>query len=84
MRVERGRLELRRLQLRLGRIVMPQLLADALAPLLAAGISAERPLRPVLAAIREVHVERGAVRVSYGRVDAPRGPIADLLWGRRP
>jgi hypothetical protein len=82
--VEDGRLELRRLHLRLGHIVMPQPLADLLAPPLAAGISAERPLRPVLAAIREVHVEPGVLRVSYGRVVAPRGPVAELLWGSRP
>lgn len=83
MRVERGRLELRGLRLRFGQVVLPRLLADALAPLLAAGIGAERPLRPVLAAVREVRVEGGTVRVTFGRVDAPRGPVADLLWGRR-
>ena len=81
VRVERGRLELRRLELRLGRVVLPQLLADALAPLLAAGISAERPLRPLLAAIREIRVERGAVHVRFGRVEGPRGHVAGLLWG---
>ncbi len=81
VRIERGRLEFRRLELRLGRVVLPQLLADALAPLLAAGISAERPLRPLLAAIREIRVERGTVQVRFGRVEGPRGHVAGLLFG---
>jgi hypothetical protein len=80
--VERGRLELRQLRLRLGRIALPRALADPLAPLLAAVLGAERPLRPVLAAVREGHVERGAVVLSYGRIEGPRGPVGELLWGR--
>ena len=83
VRVESGRLELRRPRLRLGHVVMPEALADALAPLLAAAIRAERPLRPALAAIRELRIERGALRVSYGRIDMPRGLVGDLLWGHR-
>jgi hypothetical protein len=84
VRVESGRFELRRPRLRFGRLVLPDALADALAPLLAAAIRAERPLRPVLAAIREARVERGAVRVSYGHIDMPRGLVGDLLWGQSP
>lgn len=80
--VEGGRLELRQLRLRFGRILAPQALADALAPLLAQAIAAERPLRPVLAAVRESHVEHGALVVSYGRIEGPRGPVGELLWGR--
>lgn len=82
VRVERGRFELRRPRLRFGRLVMPEAFTDALAPLLAAAIRAERPLRPVFAAIREARVERGAVGVSYGHIDMPRGLVGDLLWGQ--
>jgi hypothetical protein len=82
--VESGRFELRQPRLRFGRLVMPEALADALAPLLAAAIRAERPLRPVLAAIREARVERGAVRVSYGHIDMPRCLVGDHLWGQPP
>ena len=80
--VDRGRFELGQLRLRFGRSAMPAALTDALAPPLAAAIRAERPLRPLLAAIREAHVEPGALVVDYGRADSPRGPIGELFQGR--
>ncbi len=76
-----GTLELARSRLRIGRSSLPATVARVLAPALTAAIRSERRLRPLLAPIREAHVERGLLSVSYGRSHALDGPVADLLWG---
>lgn len=76
-----GRFELQQPRLRLGRFTLPQLLADAFAPLLVAAVRAERPLRPVLAATRELRLETGAASATYGRFELPGGVVTDVLWG---
>ena len=80
-RVERGRFELREPRLRLGARELPRALLDAAAPALAALVRAERRLRPVLPHVQDLHVEDGALVATYGRIEAPPGLIAELVWG---
>jgi hypothetical protein len=81
VQVTRGELELRRPRLTVDRLRLPETLARALAPVLAAGVRSERRLRPLLAPIREARIERGLLRLSYARTDAIPGSVSDLLWG---
>jgi len=79
--VDDGRVWLVAPRLRLGRWELPAGLLDALAPALRSVVQHERPLRPVLAAIRRARVEAGTAEATYGRVELPRGLVADLVWG---
>ncbi|HXY40933.1 MAG TPA: hypothetical protein VEQ10_14775, partial [Vicinamibacteria bacterium] len=79
--VEEGRFFLREPRLSVGRFAVPTRLMDALSPALAAAVRAERRLRPVLAALRELRVERGVAVATYGRTQMPRGLVASLVWG---
>jgi hypothetical protein len=81
VRVDDGRVWLREPRLRLGRLSLPAALLDPLAPALQAAVQAERPLRPVLQAMRQARVEPGAATATYGRVELPRGLVASLVWG---
>ena len=76
-----GRLWLETPRLRLGPRELPPGLLDALAPATAAALRGERHLRPALAALREVRIEDGAARATYGRMSAPRGLLSSLVWG---
>ncbi|HVO11476.1 MAG TPA: hypothetical protein VMX54_12110 [Vicinamibacteria bacterium] len=78
--VDAGRFFLRQPRLSVGRLTAPPRLMDALAPALAAAVRAERRLRPVLAAVRELRVERDALVATYGRAQLP-GSIAGQFWG---
>lgn len=71
--VQDGRLGLREPRLAFGRRSLPSWLMDALAPVLQQALRAERPLRPVLAAVRELHVEPGALNATYGHLDTLPG-----------
>jgi hypothetical protein len=79
--VRQGVLSLREPRLRLGPREVPAGLMDALAPLLERGVRSERRLRPALAALREARVDPGVLTASYGRIDAPPGLVAGLVWG---
>ena len=79
--VRHGVLSLRAPRLRLGPRELPPLLMDPLGPLVERALRAERPLRPVLAAVRETRVEPGVLTASYGRMDTPPGLLAGLVWG---
>jgi len=79
--VEEGRFFLRQPRLSVGRFTAPARLMDALGPVLAAAVRAERRLRPVLAALRELRVDRGVAEATYGRTQMPRGLVASLVWG---
>ena len=80
-RVEQGRFELREPRLRAGRFELPHGLLDAAAPALSALVRAERRLRPVLPQVRDLHVEGGTLVATYGRIEAPAGLLASLVWG---
>ncbi len=80
-RVDRGRLELSRLRLRVGRFAIPASLSETFAAPLAAALNAERPLRPLFAAIQEARIERGAVVLRYSRASGPRGSVGELFEG---
>ncbi|MGE5125885.1 MAG: hypothetical protein ACM3PV_06325, partial [Betaproteobacteria bacterium] len=79
--VRQGRLFLWEPRARLGRRQLPAGLMGALAPALQQALRAERPLRPVLSALRELKVERGALSATYGRMETPPGLVASLVWG---
>jgi hypothetical protein len=81
VRVDDGRLWLREPRLRFGPWSLPPVLLDPLAPALQAAVQSERPLRPVLRAIRQARIEPGAAFATYGRVELPRGLVASLVWG---
>jgi len=81
VRVDAGRLWLREPRLRLGPWSVPAILLDPIAPALAAAVQAERPLRPVLRALRQARIEPEAATATYGRVEVPRGLVASLVWG---
>ncbi len=71
--VQGGQLSLREPRLAFGRRSLPHWLMDALAPVLQQALRAERPLRPVLAALRELRVEPGALSAVYGHMDTLPG-----------
>jgi hypothetical protein len=81
VRVDEGRLWLREPRLRLGRWSVPAIVLDPLAPALQAIVQGERPLRPLLRATRRARVEPGSASATYGRVELPRGLVAELVWG---
>ncbi len=71
--VQDGRLALGEPRLGFGRRSVPSWLMDALAPALEVALRAERPLRPVLPALRELKIEPGALGATYGHMDALPG-----------
>jgi hypothetical protein len=79
--VQQGRLFLWEPRVRLGQRQLPLGLVGVLAPALQQALRAERPLRPVLSALRELKVEPGALTATYGRMETPPGLVASLVWG---
>ncbi len=64
--VRDGDLDLRQPRLRLARFETPPAALEAVTPLLTVAIRAERPVRRVLPAIRDLHGEKGALVVTLG------------------
>jgi hypothetical protein len=82
--IERGRLSLAGPHLQVGRLTLPPLLLDALAPFVVAGLQGDRDLRRVLPAVESLRLDSDEAVLTYGRVDMPRGLIARLVWGEEP
>jgi hypothetical protein len=64
-----------------GRLTVPPLLLDLLAPFAVTGLQGDRDLRRVLPAVESLRVGSEEAVLTYGRVDMPRGLIARLVWG---
>ena len=79
--IEKGRLSVAEPRLRVGRLRVPPLLLDALAPFAVAGLSGDRDLRRVLPSVESLALGPGEASLTYRRVDMPRGLLARLLWG---
>jgi hypothetical protein len=79
--IENGRLSVAEPRLQAGRLTVPPLLLDALAPLAVAGLSGDRDLRRVLPAVESLSFSPREASLTYGRVDMPRGLLARLVWG---
>jgi hypothetical protein len=77
--VHQGRFFLGEPRLRLGPRELPPLLMDALAPVLARAVRAERRLRPALAAVHEAGVGDGVFSITYGHLDAAPGLFATVF-----
>ncbi len=79
--IEEGRLSAGEPRLRAGRLTVPPLLLDALAPFVVAGLRGDRDLRRILPAVERLALAPDGATLSYGPVDMPRGLLARLLWG---
>ncbi|HSD67696.1 MAG TPA: hypothetical protein VLF95_13400 [Vicinamibacteria bacterium] len=79
--IDKGRLSLAEPRLRVGRVTIPPLLLDLLAPFAVAGLQGDRDLRRVLPAVESLRASPEEAVLTYGRVDMPRGLIARLVWG---
>jgi len=79
--IDEGRLSVAEPRLRVGRLNVPPLLLDLLAPFAVAGLQGDRDLRRVLPAVESLKVGPEEAVLTYGRVDMPRGLIARLVWG---
>jgi hypothetical protein len=79
--IDGGRLSVAEPRLRVGRVTVPPLLLDLLAPLAVAGLEGDRDLRRVLPAVESLRVGPEEAVLTYGRVDMPRGLVARLVWG---
>lgn len=81
VRVERGALEVQEPRLRAGRVAVPGPLLRLLLPVARALVVTDRRVRPLLASVEELRVDRGLVRATYARMELPAGLLADALWG---
>jgi hypothetical protein len=79
--IDQGRISVAEPRLRVGRLTVPPLLLDLLAPFAVAGLQGDRDLRRVLPAVESLRVGAEEAVLTYGRVDMPRGLIARLVWG---
>ena len=79
--IEKGRLSVSEPHLRVGRLTVPSLLLDALAPFVVAGLRGDRDLRRVLPAVESLSVGPADAVLTYGHVEMPRGLVARLVWG---
>jgi hypothetical protein len=79
--VRDGRLRLSGDELRVGGLRVPGLLLPPLVFLVERAIDGDRRVRPLLASVRELALEEGAVRLVYGRAVLPPGFVADLFHG---
>ena len=79
--IEKGRLSVAEPRLRVGRLTVPPLLLDALAPFAVAGLRGDRDLRRVLPSVLSLSFGPGEASLTYGRAEMPRGLIARLVWG---
>ena len=82
--IDEGRLSLAGLRLQVGRLTVPPLLLDVLAPFAVAGLQGDRDLRRVLPAVESLRLDSEAAVLAYRRVGMPRGLIARLVWGEEP
>ena len=76
-----GRLSLAEPRLQAGRLTVPPLLLDALAPFAVAGLRGDRDLRRVLPAVESLSLGPGEAILTYGQAEMPRGLVARLVWG---
>jgi hypothetical protein len=79
--IDEGRLSVAEPRLRVGRLTVPPLLLDLVAPFAVAGLQGDRDVRRVLPAVESLRVGSEEAVLTYGRVDMPRGLIARLVWG---
>lgn len=79
--IEKGRLSVAEPRLQVGRLRVPPLLLDALAPFAVAGLRGDRDLRRVLPSVESLSFGPGEASLTYGRAEMPRGLIARLVWG---
>jgi len=79
--IEKGQLSVAEPRLRVGRLTVPPLLLDALAPFAVAGLRGDRDLRRVLPSVLSLSFGPGEASLTYGRAEMPRGLIARLVWG---
>jgi hypothetical protein len=79
--IDQGRISVAEPRLRVGRLTVPPLLLDLLAPFAVAGLQGDRDVRRVLPAVESLRVGSEEAVLTYGRVDMPRGLIARLVWG---
>jgi hypothetical protein len=79
--IENGRLSVAEPRLQAGRLTVPPLLLDVLAPFAVAGLRGDRDLRRVLPAVESLSFGPREASLTYGRVDMPRGLLARLVWG---
>jgi hypothetical protein len=82
--IDEGRLSLAGPRLQVGRLSVPPLLLDLVAPLAVAGLEGDRDLRRVLPAVESLRLAPDEAALTYRRVDMPRGLIARLVWGEEP
>jgi len=82
--IEKGRLSLAGPRLQVGRLTVPPVALDALAPFVEAGLRDDRDLRRVLPAVESLRLDPDEAVLTYGRVDMPRGLVARLVWGEDP
>ena len=79
--IEKGRLSVAEPRLKVGRLTVPPLLLDALAPFAVAGLRGDRDLRRVLPSVESLSLGPTEASLTYGRVEMPRGLVARLVWG---
>ncbi|HSD27093.1 MAG TPA: hypothetical protein VLL75_07285 [Vicinamibacteria bacterium] len=82
--IDRGRLSLAGPRVQVGRLTVPPVLLDVLAPFVVAGLQGDRDLRRVLPAVESLRLDSDEAVLTYRRVDMPRGLIARLVWGEEP
>jgi hypothetical protein len=82
--IDEGRLSLAGPRLQVGRLSVPPLLLDLVAPLAVAGLQGDRDLRRVLPAVESLRLGSDEAALTYRRVEMPRGLIARLVWGEEP
>jgi hypothetical protein len=82
--IDRGRLSLAGPSVQVGRITVPPIVMNALAPFVVAGLEGDRDLRRVLPAVESLRLDPNEAVLTYGRVDMPRGLVARLVWGEEP
>lgn len=80
-RIEKGRLSVDSVELRVGQLRVPSLLLRAFTPFLVAGLQGDRDLRTLLPAVDALAFTPETATLRYSRVDMPPGLIARLVWG---
>lgn len=79
--IDKGRLTVGDPRLRVGRLTIPEVVLDALSPLVVAGVKGDRDLRRLLPAVESLSLGEREASLTYGRMEIPRGLVARLVWG---
>jgi hypothetical protein len=81
LQIDRGRVSVAGLTLRLGRLVLPSRALQWLAPVIGGLVQAERRARPVLAGVESLEIGPGRATLVYRRMEIPPGLVASFIWG---